>query len=340
MRKLGLVALSTVISIASAEASSVPILTSDGASLGFKLNTVVSGLPGSNGAFGSYDVLGSAINSDGKIIVNVSNEGKNYVFNDVNNQTTANAISSTSFTGFASALAYANGSVWASANGGYLAKLNNDGSINTLYNGSNGNPQIFANQGLWTNPVTGNLIAGNPLYEINVKGAVPVQALLTGNFSADGLTVSPDGRYVYGSYGTIVDLTNPNGPQGFFGSVSGADGMGVISAPGKADLDGDIIVNTTDGRIVLVDHVTFLQTVLATGGGYGDYTSPDRNDGSLLISSSNNLLRLSCGDGCGIGVVVTPGVPEPTTWAMMILGFAGVGFLAFRRKSKAALMVG
>ena len=31
-------------------------------------------------------------------------------------------------------------------------------------------------------------------------------------------------------------------------------------------------------------------------------------------------------------------VPEPSTWAMMILGFAGVGFMAYRRKSKRALM--
>jgi hypothetical protein len=31
-------------------------------------------------------------------------------------------------------------------------------------------------------------------------------------------------------------------------------------------------------------------------------------------------------------------VPEPSTWAMMILGFAGVGFVAYRRKSKTALM--
>jgi outer membrane lipase/esterase len=31
------------------------------------------------------------------------------------------------------------------------------------------------------------------------------------------------------------------------------------------------------------------------------------------------------------------GVPEPSTWAMMILGFAGVGFMAYRRKSKPAL---
>jgi hypothetical protein len=40
-------------------------------------------------------------------------------------------------------------------------------------------------------------------------------------------------------------------------------------------------------------------------------------------------------------VSITPtiaAVPEPSTWAMMILGFAGVGFMAFRRKSKPALM--
>jgi PEP-CTERM motif len=31
-------------------------------------------------------------------------------------------------------------------------------------------------------------------------------------------------------------------------------------------------------------------------------------------------------------------VPEPSTWAMMLLGFAGVGFMAYRRKSKPALL--
>jgi hypothetical protein len=31
------------------------------------------------------------------------------------------------------------------------------------------------------------------------------------------------------------------------------------------------------------------------------------------------------------------GVPEPSTWAMMILGFAGIGFLAYRRRNQAAV---
>jgi PEP-CTERM motif len=32
--------------------------------------------------------------------------------------------------------------------------------------------------------------------------------------------------------------------------------------------------------------------------------------------------------------VVLSAVPEPSTWAMMVLGFAGVGFMAYRRKNK------
>jgi hypothetical protein len=36
--------------------------------------------------------------------------------------------------------------------------------------------------------------------------------------------------------------------------------------------------------------------------------------------------------------IVQRGVPEPSTWAMIILGFAGIGFMACRRKAKPALM--
>jgi hypothetical protein len=32
------------------------------------------------------------------------------------------------------------------------------------------------------------------------------------------------------------------------------------------------------------------------------------------------------------GIWTVTGVPEPSTWAMMILGFMGVGFMAYRRK--------
>lgn len=37
-------------------------------------------------------------------------------------------------------------------------------------------------------------------------------------------------------------------------------------------------------------------------------------------------------------VTLTDAVPEPSTWAMLLLGFAGLGFMAYRRKAKPALL--
>ncbi len=33
-----------------------------------------------------------------------------------------------------------------------------------------------------------------------------------------------------------------------------------------------------------------------------------------------------------------PEPPEPSTWAMMVLGFAGVGFMAYRRRTQTAAL--
>jgi hypothetical protein len=37
-------------------------------------------------------------------------------------------------------------------------------------------------------------------------------------------------------------------------------------------------------------------------------------------------------------IAAVEAVPEPSTWAMMLLGFAGIGFMAYRQKAKLALM--
>jgi len=34
----------------------------------------------------------------------------------------------------------------------------------------------------------------------------------------------------------------------------------------------------------------------------------------------------------------TPSVPEPSTWAMLILGFGGIGFMAYRRRNQSAVL--
>jgi hypothetical protein len=79
-----------------------------------------------------------------------------------------------------------------------------------------------------------------------------------------------------------------------------------------------------------------------TGSGYMETTSA-ATSGFAYTSESPTDAFWDC-QGCGGAVAfeanfaaVAP-VPEPSTWAMMILGFAGVGFMAYRRKSKPALM--
>jgi hypothetical protein len=59
----------------------------------------------------------------------------------------------------------------------------------------------------------------------------------------------------------------------------------------------------------------------------------------LNVSSQVSFTDLVPADQQGdlLDNVVVTAVPEPFTWAMMILGFFGVGFMAYRRKSLGGL---
>ena len=46
------------------------------------------------------------------------------------------------------------------------------------------------------------------------------------------------------------------------------------------------------------------------------------------------------GQGNGAGIVqLTASIPEPSTWAMMIFGFAGMGFMAYRKRRGLSLCI-
>jgi hypothetical protein len=72
--------------------------------------------------------------------------------------------------------------------------------------------------------------------------------------------------------------------------------------------------------------------------------------GSAIVSRvriTNGNAALGPTDGGGIDVVVMDdflygepiaAVPEPSTWAMMLIGFAGVGFMTYRRRNTATML--
>lgn len=103
--------------------------------------------------------------------------------------------------------------------------------------------------------------------------------------------------------------------------TEGGDGNGFTSMEIviSKDAKGNAYTNTT-----LYDHSSDLKTMcelMLTGKGcFGDANSASVNDLSDLFKAGS-----------------IPAAPEPATWAMMILGFIGLGFVATRRKAKAAL---
>lgn len=81
---------------------------------------------------------------------------------------------------------------------------------------------------------------------------------------------------------------------------------------------------------VSADELAVLNTLIFNQSGYSAYR----------IGISASLSDVNSGPdsfNAVAGSPITPAVPEPSTWAMMILGFAGVGFMTYRRKNKVAM---
>jgi hypothetical protein len=103
------------------------------------------------------------------------------------------------------------------------------------------------------------------------------------------------------------------------------------SLAGVGSFDGWIFTDHTSSNIVGVS---------LAGTNLAGFTAANIGFGSNFVTA--NTLGLGptfpAGTFISLDVTFSPAVPEPATWAMMILGFAGVGFMAYRRKAKPELM--
>jgi hypothetical protein len=109
----------------------------------------------------------------------------------------------------------------------------------------------------------------------------------------------------------------------------------LFSFRGELFNNTDQLVNVT----ITDQHGTAFNFTITENGNFGPY-------GFQAVQDSNEYIKsvLITGYGAGFGDLrqfgfgldtsLNSAVPEPSTWAMMILGFAGVGFLAYRRRGQ------
>jgi hypothetical protein len=68
------------------------------------------------------------------------------------------------------------------------------------------------------------------------------------------------------------------------------------------------------------------------GGSYGNVSLAASVDPQILIDPAlPNASQYTLVFSPGVGDGPIAGVPEPSVWAMMLVGFAGLGFAAYRR---------
>ncbi len=316
-----LIALST---LGATQAQAALTLTTDGVALGFTLSEFVSTNPGYNSCCdGPFGIAMDT--ASGHVMVNVAGSSTRYVFNDVDNQTLADAVASVPSSTFTAGYATAGGKAY-----GAFFQMAGDGSVDHTLTGVTASGYL----GMWGNPVNGHIIATSYSGLIDIDplaggGAGSFRVINSGVFG-DGVSVSPDGTTAYVASSSInaYDITT----GAFIKSYSpgfgfGVDGTGVITSHDA--LNGKIIANMNSGDVVLIDPVSGNSTLIATGGTRGDYTSPDVSNGTLFLAAADGVYRLSCGADCGIGV---PPVPEPETYAMLLAGLGLIGFSIHRKK--------
>jgi hypothetical protein len=161
------------------------------------------------------------------------------------------------------------------------------------------------------------------------SGSVDTAGLTAGNTIPRGLYDLVDPQFA--NYGAGEPL-EPNTIFRQFSGVSGPSSFGPSSQTTNASSSTGIslILAGRDGIVELPSD--YLSGSFFTNQ---DIFSNKTLDG-LGLTLGTYTYTFGAGDDADSIVVqigpVAP-VPEPSTWAMMILGFSGIGFMAYRRKS-------
>lgn len=161
-----------------------------------------------------------------------------------------------------------------------------------------------------------------------------------------GASVGPSSAYVVTPSSNLG--TNPNVNY----AVDGLTGSFTVDFNLALTAGANFVASLTQSFTSAADKISNLTLTLfyngnpvSTGNAVTTLTLPplghqDAGVASLASLAGNYILEIT-GTSPGTAslrvsgntTTIAPAVPEPATWAMMIIGFMGVGFLAYRRRS-------
>jgi hypothetical protein len=196
-------------------------------------------------------------------------------------------------------------------------------------------------------PVVGGTVAANatPYVVTFEQMGLDVVATGSGNIDLTGLTLSPIHPKLTAGINPPEAVVNLNSGTSdlYTGTFSGPPGG--VSGPGfgpGTGFPGPLFEPATSGTGNLVSFSLTFSSVHVFEGYLSDAplgTSTDTWDNatftSLGLTSGTYEWTWGTGTDQNFTIVISSAVPEPSTWAMMILGFVGVGFMAHRRSHRA-----
>jgi hypothetical protein len=150
---------------------------------------------------------------------------------------------------------------------------------------------------------------------------------LTYYFTIDG----PDnGPIAIGIATNLLTSADPDNTA--FAGISTSQGTNACADTneglcGGAQFDGILIEMDEPGQVYFV-HLEAVASVGIFGG--SAFASADPFIFVEPTDPNADLYSIRLSDGIANGVAPPPGVPEPSTWAMLLLGFAGIAFAGCR----------
>jgi hypothetical protein len=126
-----------------------------------------------------------------------------------------------------------------------------------------------------------------------------------------------------------------DGYSGFTGPRSFGTG-GSISASGETGVR--VTMQGTNASFPPTDNLLYVPQGYTSGGLLSDTAVFDNTTiANLGLTPGTYTWTWGSGADADSFVVQVAAVPEPSTWAMMILGFVGVGAMTYRRRKNAVL---